>query len=111
MRALLSVYDKAGIEPFARGLAGLGWDLVSTGGTYRTLAAAGLGAGCGARRRPPQPPVSGAALAARLSPFRLPLGDQPLDTHTEPYKMRTNVYLNTEARGAGENVTVVTGYD
>ena len=42
MRALVSVSDKTGLEAFARGLAGLGWELVSTGGTARALAAAGL---------------------------------------------------------------------
>jgi len=42
MRALLTVYDKRGIDAFARGLAELGWELVSTGGTYEALRAAGL---------------------------------------------------------------------
>lgn len=42
MRAILSVYDKTGIEDFARGLHGLGWELVSTGGTRRALEAAGI---------------------------------------------------------------------
>ncbi len=41
-RALLSVSDKRGIEDFARGLARRGWEIVSTGGTARTLAAAGI---------------------------------------------------------------------
>jgi len=41
-RALLSVSDKRGIVEFARGLAALGWDLVSTGGTAATLRKAGL---------------------------------------------------------------------
>lgn len=42
MRALLSVYDKTGIVDFARALHDLGVDLVSSGGTARALAAAGL---------------------------------------------------------------------
>ena len=42
MRALLSVSDKTGIVEFARGLAELGWELVSTGGTSRVLRDAGL---------------------------------------------------------------------
>jgi phosphoribosylaminoimidazolecarboxamide formyltransferase / IMP cyclohydrolase len=42
-RALLSVSDKRGILEFARGLADLGVELVSTGGTARELEAAGLG--------------------------------------------------------------------
>jgi phosphoribosylaminoimidazolecarboxamide formyltransferase/IMP cyclohydrolase len=33
VRALISVYDKTGLEDFARGLAGLGWHLVASGGT------------------------------------------------------------------------------
>jgi phosphoribosylaminoimidazolecarboxamide formyltransferase/IMP cyclohydrolase len=36
-RALLSVSDKTGLVDFARALAALGWDLVSTGGTARVL--------------------------------------------------------------------------
>ena len=42
MRALLSVSDKTGLVPFATALAGRGWELVSTGGTAKALAAAGL---------------------------------------------------------------------
>jgi phosphoribosylaminoimidazolecarboxamide formyltransferase/IMP cyclohydrolase len=41
-RALLSVSDKAGIVDFARGLQELGVEIVSTGGTARELAAAGI---------------------------------------------------------------------
>ncbi|HQZ13642.1 MAG TPA: bifunctional phosphoribosylaminoimidazolecarboxamide formyltransferase/IMP cyclohydrolase, partial [Devosia sp.] len=41
-RALLSVFDKAGMADFARGLAGLGVELVSTGGTSRLIADAGI---------------------------------------------------------------------
>jgi len=33
VRALISVYNKAGLESFARGLAELDWDLVASGGT------------------------------------------------------------------------------
>jgi phosphoribosylaminoimidazolecarboxamide formyltransferase/IMP cyclohydrolase len=36
-RALLSVSDKTGIIDFARGLADLGWTILSTGGTARTI--------------------------------------------------------------------------
>jgi len=42
MRALLGVYDKTGIEEFARGLVDLGWELCSTGGTWATLDAADI---------------------------------------------------------------------
>ena len=41
-RALLSVSAKAGIVEFARGLEELGVEIVSTGGTSRELAAAGI---------------------------------------------------------------------
>ena len=41
-RALLSVYDKTGIVEFATSLSQKGFQLVSTGGTARTLRAAGL---------------------------------------------------------------------
>jgi phosphoribosylaminoimidazolecarboxamide formyltransferase/IMP cyclohydrolase len=42
-RALLSVSDKTGIVDLGRGLAARGFELVSTGGTARALAEAGLG--------------------------------------------------------------------
>ena len=42
MRALLSVSDKTGLIPFASELARRGWQLVSTGGTAKALAEAGL---------------------------------------------------------------------
>ncbi len=41
-RALLSVSDKTGLEALARGLADKGVELVSTGGTAKAIAAAGL---------------------------------------------------------------------
>jgi phosphoribosylaminoimidazolecarboxamide formyltransferase/IMP cyclohydrolase len=41
-RALISVSDKTGLLDFARGLAGQGVELISTGGTRKALADAGL---------------------------------------------------------------------
>ena len=41
-RALLSVSDKTGIVDLARGLVARGFELISTGGTARTLTGAGL---------------------------------------------------------------------
>ncbi|HYK78792.1 MAG TPA: bifunctional phosphoribosylaminoimidazolecarboxamide formyltransferase/IMP cyclohydrolase, partial [Micropepsaceae bacterium] len=41
-RALLSVSDKSGLVDFARALAHLGVELISTGGTAKTLRDAGL---------------------------------------------------------------------
>ena len=37
MRALISVYDKSGVVEFGRRVAAAGYELVSTGGTHRTL--------------------------------------------------------------------------
>ncbi|RUM69435.1 MAG: bifunctional phosphoribosylaminoimidazolecarboxamide formyltransferase/IMP cyclohydrolase PurH [Sulfurovum sp.] len=42
MRALLSVSDKTGIVEFAQGLEQQGWEIVSTGGTYKKLHEAGV---------------------------------------------------------------------
>jgi phosphoribosylaminoimidazolecarboxamide formyltransferase / IMP cyclohydrolase len=38
VRALISVYDKSGLDVFARGLVELGWELVASGGTAAYLA-------------------------------------------------------------------------
>ncbi|HET6874316.1 MAG TPA: bifunctional phosphoribosylaminoimidazolecarboxamide formyltransferase/IMP cyclohydrolase PurH [Acidimicrobiales bacterium] len=42
MRVLLSVYDKTGLEDFARQLVELGHDLIASGGTAGALQAAGI---------------------------------------------------------------------
>ena len=42
MRALISVYEKAGLLSFARGLVDLGFELVASGGTATALEDAGL---------------------------------------------------------------------
>jgi phosphoribosylaminoimidazolecarboxamide formyltransferase / IMP cyclohydrolase len=42
VRALISVYDKHGVDSFARGLAKLGFELVSSGGTATFLEEQGL---------------------------------------------------------------------
>ena len=42
MRAIISVSDKSGVVDFARGLKELGIDIFSTGGTKKSLEAAGL---------------------------------------------------------------------
>ncbi len=41
-RALISVSNKEGVVEFARGLSGLGYEIISTGGTYNTLMEAGV---------------------------------------------------------------------
>jgi phosphoribosylaminoimidazolecarboxamide formyltransferase/IMP cyclohydrolase len=42
VRALISVYDKTGVDELARGLAELGWELVASGGTAAHLESLGL---------------------------------------------------------------------
>ena len=44
MRALLSVSDKEGIGAFATSLVELGFEIISTGGTFKTLQEVGIGA-------------------------------------------------------------------
>ncbi|MBE2200721.1 MAG: hypothetical protein IAE79_19065 [Anaerolinea sp.] len=41
-RAILSVYDKSGLIPFAQELANLGWELIASGGTAGALRQANL---------------------------------------------------------------------
>jgi len=41
-RAIISVYDKTGVVELGRSLVNLGYEVVSTGGTYRCLKEAGL---------------------------------------------------------------------
>ena len=42
MRALISVSDKRGIVEFATALSRMGWEIIATGGTMKTLREAGL---------------------------------------------------------------------
>ena len=82
MRALLSVYDKTGAVDLARGLADLGWELISSGGTSAALADAGIahlevadltGAPemLGGRVKTLHPTVHGGILADRSKPEHL----------------------------------------
>jgi len=82
MRALLSVYDKTGAVDLARGLAGLGWELISSGGTSAALAEAGIdhvevadltGAPemLGGRVKTLHPTIHGGILADRSKPEHL----------------------------------------
>ena len=82
MRALLSVYDKAGAIDLARGLADLGWELISSGGTSAALAEAGIdhvevadltGAPemLGGRVKTLHPSIHGGILADRSKPEHL----------------------------------------
>ena len=40
--ALISVFDKTGIEEFAKELVSLGWNIYSSGGTAKALSSAGI---------------------------------------------------------------------
>lgn len=42
MNALISVFDKTGIEEFAKGLADLGWKIYASGGTAKAISDAGV---------------------------------------------------------------------
>ena len=41
-RALLSPWDKTGLDALAKGLVGLGWELVASGNTSKYLGEAGI---------------------------------------------------------------------
>jgi len=82
MRALLSVYDKTGAVELARGLADMGWELISSGGTSAVLTDAGIahlevaeltGAPemLGGRVKTLHPVVHGGILADRSKPEHL----------------------------------------
>jgi phosphoribosylaminoimidazolecarboxamide formyltransferase/IMP cyclohydrolase len=79
MRVLLSVTDKTGVAEFARGLAALGAELISTGGTARLLRDSGMavrevGEVTGfpemldGRVKTMHPKITGAILAVRDNP-------------------------------------------
>ena len=44
MRALISVTDKTGVVDFSRELENLGYEIISTGNTYKTLIENGVSA-------------------------------------------------------------------
>jgi phosphoribosylaminoimidazolecarboxamide formyltransferase/IMP cyclohydrolase len=81
-RALLSVWDKSGLEELARGLLELGWELIASGGTSKALSEWGLahlsveevtGAPeiLGGRVKTLHPKVHGGILAARDDPSHM----------------------------------------
>ena len=92
MKALLSVYDKTGLVEFAQAIHGLGYSLVSTGGTHHALAQAGLPvqqvAGLtgfpeilGGRVKTLHPKIHGGILARRQRPEDLAqLADHGIET-------------------------------
>jgi phosphoribosylaminoimidazolecarboxamide formyltransferase/IMP cyclohydrolase len=79
MRVLLSVTDKSGVAEFARGLAALGAELISTGGTARLLRDSGIAVRdvsevtgfpemLDGRVKTMHPKITGAILAVRENP-------------------------------------------
>src|ERR1700722_3305132 len=79
MRVLISVTDKTGVSDFARGLAGLGVEIISTGGTARLLREAGISVRdvsevsgfpemLDGRVKTMHPKITGAILAVRENP-------------------------------------------
>jgi len=82
MRALISVWDKSGVVEFGQGLAALGWEIISSGGTAAALAQAGVsvvkvpdvtGAPemLGGRVKTLHPHIHGGILANRSEPSHL----------------------------------------
>ncbi len=82
MRALLSVWDKTGLAAFARGLEGLGWELIASGNTSRALTEEGIAHAdvatvtgspemLGGRVKTLHPKIHGGILADRSKPEHL----------------------------------------
>src|ERR1700683_678458 len=82
MRVLLSVTDKTGVAEFARGLAALGAELISTGGTAKLLRDSGIAVRdvsevtgfpemLDGRVKTMHPKITGAILAVRENPHHI----------------------------------------
>lgn len=108
MRALISVYDKTGLIPFARGLAELGVELVSSASTAAALTEAGLAVTTvedvtgfpeilGGRVKTLHPKIHGGILADRGEPTHL----ADLDAHgITPFDLVvSNLYPFVESPG------------
>lgn len=93
-RALISVYDKTGVEELARAISSAGYDIISTGSTAKVIAAAGIDVTpveqvtgfpecLGGRVKTLHPAVHGGILADRSLPDHLDqlreLDIQPID--------------------------------
>jgi phosphoribosylaminoimidazolecarboxamide formyltransferase/IMP cyclohydrolase len=122
-RALISVSDKTGIAEFARGLTGLGVEIVSTGGTATALREAGLAVRdvaeltgspeiLGGRVKTLHPRLHAALLAVRDDPNHLATleaeGIEPLDlvcVNLYPFE-RTVARQSVSEEEAVENIDV-----
>lgn len=114
--ALISVSDKTGLAPLARGLAGLGYQLLSTGGTAKALEAEGLPVAqvseitgfpemLDGRVKTLHPRVHGGILARRDKPDHL----ASLAEHGIPLIDLVVVNLYPFARAAADPATTVPG--
>ncbi len=125
-RALLSVFDKTGVVDLAAGLVDLGWELVSSGGTFRALVDAGLPVlevaevtqapeMLDGRVKTLHPAIHGGILADRSKPEHLETlaarGIAPIDLvvsnlypfHTEPSIEMIDIGGPTMVRAAAKN--------
>src|SRR5829696_1087307 len=123
-RALISVSDKTGIVDFARGLARLGVEIVSTGGTATTLRDAGIEVRdvsdltgspeiLGGRVKTLHPRIHAGLLAVRDDPEHMEVlaseGIEPIDlvcVNLYPFE-RTVARPGTSESDAIENIAVV----
>ena len=114
--ALISVSDKTGLAPFARGLADLGYQLLSTGGTAKSLEADGLSVTqvsevtgfpemLDGRVKTLHPRVHGGILARREKPEHL----ASLAEHGIPLIDLVVVNLYPFAKAAADPATTVPG--
>ncbi|MCA9925627.1 MAG: bifunctional phosphoribosylaminoimidazolecarboxamide formyltransferase/IMP cyclohydrolase, partial [Anaerolineales bacterium] len=89
-KAILSVYDKTGLESFGRHLVELGFDLIASGGTARRLRAVGLAVKdvseltgapemLGGRVKTLHPVVHGGILARNIPSDQADLAAQQID--------------------------------
>lgn len=109
-RALLSVFDKTGLIDFAKALAAAGVELVSTGGTAKEIAGAGLGVRdvseltgfpeiMDGRVKTLHPSVHGALLGVRDDPEH---AKAMHDHHIQPIDLVvSNLYPFEEVRRSG----------
>jgi len=116
-RALISVFDKTGLEELARGLARLGVEIVSTGGTLKSLEEKGIPVTAvsgvtgfpeilDGRVKTLHPKVHGGILANRAVPEHLDaLGEHGID-RIDLVVVNLYPFQKTVARGASFEDTV-----